>query len=133
MYKRQVYKTSSGSPKDVSAWFDGDSSTMSEFRKEQNGETYVQFDFSDKPIVIDRIEFLARQDEYSKRAEAFQFQVSQDGIHWEDAAPRGKNTKDWQSFIPDNNHRGRAYKYVRIYMWANFLGISEMRILGEQQ
>lgn len=129
----RVYKTSSGSPKDVSAWFDGDSSTMSEFRKEQNGETYVQFDFSDKPIVIDRIEFLARQDEYSKRAEAFQFQVSQDGVLWEDAAPRGKNTKDWQSFIPDSNHRGIAYKYVRIYMWANFLGISEMRILGEQQ
>lgn len=128
----RVTKTSNRSPKDTAAWFDQDVSTMSEFAKQADGQTFVEFDFSDGPIKVDRIEFLARQDQYANRAKYYQLQASQDGKTWEDIAPWGKDTQDWQAFIPDDKHKDTAYPYLRLYMWANHLGITELRILGEQ-
>lgn len=130
LFKR-VYKTSNRSPKDTAAWFDDDYTTGSEFAKEANGQTYVQFDFSDNPVKLDRIEFITRQDEWASRASTYQLQVSQDGENWIDTGNWGRGIQDWQALTIGSNEKDAYYKYVRLYCWANYLCINEMRMIGE--
>lgn len=129
----RVYETSNRTPKDTSPWFDNDILTGSEFFKESSGQTYVAFDFSDNPIKVDRLEFLARQDKYCSRAKSYEFQVSQDGKTWISTGSRGKETQDWQGIVVSDKEKDTFYNYVRVYAWAQYLCLNEMRLIGEQQ
>lgn len=124
--QNRVSATSSGEKADVAKWLDEKIDTMAEFRKNEQGETFVTFDFSDRPITFGRVEFLARQDEYANRAATYLVQGSQDGKNWEDLTIRGKATQDWQMLYSKNETTN--YAYLRMYCWANFLGITELRV-----
>lgn len=139
-----AYKVRQSSDGDVSVWFDNKIDQMFEARKDnakpyqgnQNvyKDGYVTFDFSDKPIAIDHLEMIARQDKYSSRATNFMLRATNDDptvwSNWVTITANGQNSTDWQILTVDPKYINKTFKYVQMYGHAEFLGLTELKIFG---
>lgn len=131
--------TSSGRPNpsvtltNVNALFDGNATTVSDFRVGTNGSGgYVTFDFKEgNSYWITGVDMLARQDTYYTRIKGAVIQGSNDNASWVTLTSAAVSTKDWQSL---NVTSAASYRYLRIYNASQWFGnLAELRLHIDNQ
>ncbi len=129
---------------EVKALTDNDSSTIVEFRHQQNvSPAFVQVDFTENKVVkLASFTVQARQDQekFIKRVKKVFLAGSNDGEKWEIlSASETQETADVQTIMVKDEFKTKAFRYIRLYdaeydkgdgTDTSFLSISEFHIFG---
>ncbi|MGF7030817.1 hypothetical protein J2T17_001723 [Paenibacillus mucilaginosus] len=113
------------------ALFDGNPGTLTDFRLNGSGSGgYITFDFKDSPILLTKLELLARQDSYYTRIGGTVVQGSHDNSTWTTISPAAASTLEWQELKAIGT---APYRYIRIYNKNNWFGnMSEVRLHADR-
>jgi hypothetical protein len=110
--------------------FDNNLATFTDFRVNGSGSGgWIGLDFrQDNAIVLNRIEIIARQDQYFTRINGAVVQGSNDKAAWTTISRAATSTAEWQTLAATST---QAYRYLRIYNGGNWFGnMAEVKLYG---
>jgi hypothetical protein len=110
--------------------FDSNLGTVTDYRVSGSGYGgWVEFDFRGGGTVnLQRVEMVARQDQYASRINGTVVQGSNDNSTWETLTNAAGNTADWQTLTASNN---APFRYLRVYNGGQWYGnMAELRLYG---
>jgi len=110
--------------------FDSNLGTVPDYRVNGSGYgSWVEFDFRGGGTVnLERVEVVARQDQYSSRISGTVVQGSNDNVSWDTLTNAAGNTMDWQTLTVVNV---MPYRYLRVINGNQWYGnMAELRLYG---